>query len=97
MKKKNQSIAYIVSGIFLSTIFLLITIWYYVKINQIENELVRWGIWLLLSAPLIFTGIYKLTDKKIHSVLLTIIILFALAVFNVYLMFTFYALIGGTK
>lgn len=98
MNKKYQSIAYIVSGIFLSTIFWLITDWYDVKINQIQvNDFVGWGIWFLLAAPLIFTGMYKLTDKKIPSALLTVLVLFILAVIDIFLLLNFHFWIGGTK
>jgi hypothetical protein len=65
MNKKNQSIVYIASGIFLPIMFFLIIDWYDVKISHIPfSDSILWGIWFLLSAPLILTGIYKLTNKK---------------------------------
>lgn len=96
MNKKYQSIIYFVSGIFLSTTFWLLVDWYDVKINRIHlSDFVFWVIWLLLSAPLIFIGINKLTNKKIISALLTVISLFILAVVSIFLVLNFHLWIGG--
>lgn len=96
MNKKFQSIIYIVLGIFLSTTFWLLVDWYDVKINRIQlNDFVFWVVWLLLSGPLIFTGMNKLINKKIISVLLTVVSLFILAVISIFLVLNFHLWIGG--
>lgn len=96
MNKKNQGFLYIISGIILSTLFLLITDWYDVKIQRLEiHGAWLWLVYIALSAPFLFFGFRKLFRTIIVSCLLTILILFILIPVDIVLLLNFHLWIGG--
>jgi hypothetical protein len=99
MSKRQKVVIYIVLVIFLPTLFVILIDWLDVKTKMEINDKL-WNMWhvvFIISIPLLFIGIQKLLNKKIFSLIITILAQPLLYIFDIIFSVFFYFLIGGQK